>query len=281
MPVKSSVQENTATLLADDEPAPFRVLNEDSSHPVLLLCDHASRRFPASVGSLGLDPAAMRCHLAWDIGAGALTERLAMALSLTAVLAAYSRLVVDCNRQLLDPGAFLVFGDGILVPGNRHLSEAQKAARADEIYWPYHAAINREIARLSAQQRANAGFPMVLSIHSFTPVLDGVSRPWEIGILWDKDRPTAEALIRGFSDAGYQVGDNLPYSGKAPQDYTIDNHAEAAGLLHAGIEIRQDLIDGAEGVDKLVSVMRPIIKSLASSVRPGDAQEERRSAGHD
>ncbi|MDH4049700.1 MAG: N-formylglutamate amidohydrolase, partial [Gammaproteobacteria bacterium] len=105
--------------------------------------------------------------------------------------------------------------------------------------------------------------------------------PWEIGILWDKDRPTAEALIRGFSDAGYQVGDNLPYSGKAPQDYTIDNHAEAAGLLHAGIEIRQDLIDGAEGVDKLVSVMRPIIKSLASSVRPGDAQEERRSAGHD
>lgn len=271
MPAEGSVQEKALTVLAEGEPLPFRVLNAKSSYPVLLVCDHASSRFPASVGSLGLDPVAMRCHLAWDIGAGPLTENLAASFSLTAVLANYSRLVVDCNRQLLDPGAFLVFGDGVLVPGNRHLSEPQKAARAREIYWPYHAAIDHEIQRLSALQQS----PIVLAIHSFTPVLDGESRPWEIGILWDKDRPTAESLIRGFLDAGYVVGDNMPYSGKAPQDYTIDNHAERAGLRHAGIEVRQDLIDDPDGVDKLVSVMQPIIAALVTQIhRTGQAQEQ-------
>lgn len=274
MALEGATEDQTASILAAGEPAPYRVLHRRSAAPVLLVCDHASRRFPAAVGTLGLDPVAMRCHLAWDIGAGPLTERLADALSFTAVLANYSRLVVDCNRQLLDPGAFLEFGDGVVVPGNRHLSAADKTARADSIYWPYHRALDREIKRLGA----GACPPILISIHSFTPVLDGVSRSWQIGVLWDKDRPTSELLIRSFGNAGYLVGDNEPYSGKAPQDFTIDHHAEAAGLRHAGIEVRQDLIDTEEGVDRMVSVMRPIIESLpgwvyGSAVRSGRKEQ--------
>jgi hypothetical protein len=112
---------STRRLLADDEPLPFVVMNGESTLPILLICDHASRRFPAALGTMGLDPVARRCHLALDIGAGALTERLANSLSATAVLCEYSRLVVDCNRQLMDPSAFLEFGDGVVVPGNRNL----------------------------------------------------------------------------------------------------------------------------------------------------------------
>jgi predicted N-formylglutamate amidohydrolase len=266
MPAEGTKTVQTASFLAASEPAPYRVLNADSIAPMLLVCDHASRRFPVSVGNLGLDPVARRCHLAWDIGAGALTEKLARTLSVTAVLAGYSRLVVDCNRQLLDPGAFLVFGDGIMVPGNRHLTVADRTVRAEAIYWPYHHAVDAEIKRLSLQDC----LPILLSIHSFTPVLDGVSRPWQVGILWDKDRPTAELLIRGFTEAGYHVGDNEPYSGKAPQDFTIDHHAEEAGLPHVGIEIRQDLIDDSAGVNKMVSVMRSMLRLLPSRIYASD-----------
>jgi predicted N-formylglutamate amidohydrolase len=248
-------------LIADDEPSPFCILNPDSTGNVLLVCDHASRRFPRSLGDLGLDPVAKLCHLAWDIGAGPLTERLAQKLSLTAVLANYSRLVVDCNRELLDAGAFLKFGDGIPVPGNRNLTEAQRTARAEAIYWPYHRAIEGQLKRLyqlSVQ-------PVFLSIHSFTPVLDAVSRPWQVGILWDKDRNTAELLIQEFARAGYLVGDNLPYSGKAPQDFTVDQHAERAGISHAGIEIRQDLIHEESDVERMAEVMCPIVQRLMTS----------------
>ena len=116
-------------LLSPEEPGPFRVLNPLAEHPVLLICDHASYRFPKSLGDMGLDPFARRCHLAIDIGAGPVTERLAQTLGVTAVVHNYSRLVVDCNRQLMDPSAFLEYGDGILVPGNRNLHRAASRGR--------------------------------------------------------------------------------------------------------------------------------------------------------
>jgi predicted N-formylglutamate amidohydrolase len=258
-------------LLAADEPAPFTVLNPASDKPALLVCDHASRLFPRSLGDLGLDPLARRCHLALDIGAEALTMRLAESLGVTAVLAGYSRLVVDCNRDLLDPGAFLEFGDGIVVHGNRHLSPAQKTARADAIYWPYHRAIDAEIKRLTGGLRS----PGVIAIHSFTPVLDGVSRPWEFGVLWDADRRVSDILIRELTAAGFVVGDNEPYSGRAPQDFTIDNHAEAAGLPHVGIEVRQDLIDDDEGVAGIAAILHASIQRIpAGFFGPMGEQDE-------
>ncbi|MGB5738793.1 MAG: N-formylglutamate amidohydrolase, partial [Woeseia sp.] len=212
----------------------------------------------AALGSMGLDPAALRCHLAWDIGAGALTETLAQRLGATAVLCNYSRLVVDCNRQLLDPQAFLEFGDGVIIHGNRALNEEQKKARATEIFWPYHAAIDKQIKRLTA-----AGItPIILAIHSFTPVMNGVSRPWEIGILWDKDPAVPDILIPALRVAGFNVGDNEPYSGRAPQDFTIDNHAENAGLPHSGIEVRQDLIARSAGVLRIADVFEATLKTV-------------------
>lgn len=258
-------------LLAPGEPVAFRVMNPGASEPLLLVCDHASRRIPAALGTLGLDPVARRCHLAWDIGAGALTRRLATAMGVTSVLAQYSRLVVDCNRDLLDPGAFLEFGDGVVIPGNRKLNQAQKDVRAAEIYWPYHYAIDLEIKRLAQHEYP----PALATIHSFTPVLDGVSRPWEIGVLWDADRDTAEILIDGFRAAGFMVGDNEPYSGKAPQDFTIDHHAEDAGLPHVGIEIRQDLIADADGVSKLAEVLVPILRRIPAGRRYAETVRER------
>ena len=264
MPTEGTDNNPAISLLAADEPPPFTVLNADDETPILLVCDHASQRFPQSLGTMGLDPFARRCHLAVDIGAGALTRALAERLGVTSVLCQYSRLIVDCNRQLMDPGAFLEYGDGVVVPGNRNLHREDKEARADAIYWPYHNAIEAEIERL----RAAGPDPLLVAVHSFTPVLNGESRTWEMGVLWDQDRPTAEVFINDLRAAGYLVGDNEPYSGMAPQDFTIDHHAERIGLPHVGLEIRQDLIHHDDGVEAIADVLQPVIASARSRARP-------------
>jgi predicted N-formylglutamate amidohydrolase len=253
-------------LLASDDPPPFVVMNPQASRPVLLVCDHASRRFPKALGTMGIDPLARRCHLAIDIGAAALTKSIAENIGVTAVLCQYSRLIIDCNRQLMDPGAFLEFGDGVVIKGNRNLHANEKKLREQEIYWPYHGAIDAQIKRLYVPDIA----PVFVSIHSFTPVLNGESRAFEMGALWDTDRATAEIFLNDFRQAGYNVGDNEPYSGKAPQDFTIDHHAQAIGIPHIGIEIRQDLIADEEGVARISGLMSPIIESVPARLRPTD-----------
>ncbi len=267
-----------AQLLSAGEPGPFQVLNPLAEAPILLVCDHASCRFPESLGDMGLDPFARRCHLAVDIGAGPLTEKLADSLGVTAVLAQYSRLVMDCNRQLMDPSAFLQFGDGILVPGNRNLHQSDKDLRAETLYWPYHTAVDKQVQRLR-----NAGpLPAFIAIHSFTPVMNGEARPWEMGVLWDTDTRLRDIFLEDLTAAGYLVGDNQPYSGKAPQDFTIDHHAEEIGLPHIGIEIRQDLIDDEASVEIVANAMHKIIESIPERlIRMGAGDAEKRTSFHD
>ncbi len=264
---------NQNKVLADDEPAPFRVLNPESEKPLLLVCDHASRRFPASVGNLGVDRAVKRCHLGSDIGAKRLTRALAGRLGATAVLQRYSRLVIDCNRQLLDPGAFLQFGDGVVISGNRNLDSAEREARSEAIYWPYHRAIAHEVDRLTAA----VAKPAMLAIHSFTPVLNGKFRPWQIGILWDEDARVPQPMMEQLRDQGFLVGDNEPYSGKALQDFTMDHHAEEGGLPHVGIEIRQDLICNDKGVTAIADALQPVITNILAQLYPTDIETRERT----
>jgi len=262
---------NNIELLSPGEPTPYRVMNPLVETPILLVCDHASHRFPESLGHLGLDPFARRCHLAVDIGAGPLTERLSESLGVTAVLAQYSRLVVDCNRQLLDPSAFLVFGDGVFVPGNSNLRQSDKDLRSEAIYWPYHRVVDDQINRL----RSIGGPPFFVSIHSFTPVLNGISRPWEMGVLWDADEEVARMMLEELRGAGYTVGDNEPYTGKAPQDFTVDHHAEEIGLRHAAIEIRSDLIDNETGVEEIAGLLHNAVESIVERL---GLQEQEKTA---
>jgi predicted N-formylglutamate amidohydrolase len=270
MDESNDIKKSGFELLAADPP-PFFVMHRDAASPLMLVCDHASCRFPEALGDMGLDPFARRCHLAVDIGAGPLTEYLADSLGVTAVLAQYSRLVVDCNRELMDPTAFLEYGDGIRVPGNCNLRRSDKQARAEAIYYPYHAAIDEQLDRLDSVGVQ----PAFVSIHSFTPVLNGEARPWEIGVLWDNDQELHGHFLEGFQAAGFEVGDNEPYSGKAPADYTIDNHAEPRGLPCVGIEIRQDLVADEAGVARVGNVMHRILESVPEWLV---ARTDRRSA---
>jgi predicted N-formylglutamate amidohydrolase len=234
-------------LLAGDEPPPFELINDSASARVLLVCDHASRRIPARLDNLGLDELALRRHIACDIGAGDVTRRLSRMLDAPALLANYSRLVVDCNRHPHDPTAFLAVSDGEFVPGNQSLTQAEKQRRADAIFHPYHTGIRDRLRRFGDSEIV----PALIAIHSFTPIYNRTSRPWQIGILWDVDPRIPVPLMEKLGRVpGLVVGDNEPYSGRAPADYTIDHHAEPLGLPHVSIEIRQDLINTAEGADR-------------------------------
>ena len=244
-----------------DDPSACELIEVPSARwPALLVCDHASARIPAPLGTLGLSPVSLADHIALDIGAAALTRALSLRLKLPAVMASYSRLVVDCNRRLADPTAFPETSDGVQVPGNADLDESERRRRADALYWPYHHAIRDQLGALESKQPA----PALIAIHSFTPRFNGADRPWQVGILWDKDPRIAVPLMdRLRKVGGLTVGDNEPYSGKHPADFTIDHHAEAEGLPNVSIEVRQDLITLEAGVDTwadlLADVLQPIL----------------------
>ncbi len=248
----------TGALLSPSEPPPYEVINTSGKARLLLVCDHASRRIPAQLRDLGLDELALGRHIACDIGAGDVTRRLSSMLDAPAVLAGYSRLVVDCNRKLHDPTAFLAISDGEFVPGNHGIDEAEKQRRANACYHPYHAAITDQLAAFDGRGIV----PAFVAIHSFTRIFNRQRRPWEIGVLWDSDPRIPVPLMEQLADRGIVVGDNEPYSGRAPADFTIDHHAEGGGLAHVSIEVRQDLIDHPEGVDRWSRILGEILGDI-------------------
>jgi predicted N-formylglutamate amidohydrolase len=275
MQVASSA--NSPPLLGPGDPSPVEICHGQGAAPVLLTCDHASNAMPHALDGLGLPPAARREHIAWDIGAAAVTRLLAQALDAPALLTGYSRLVIDCNRDPADPTSIPTVSDGVAVPGNRDLAESARAARHAACFAPYHSAI---AARLDALLAAGAP-PALLSIHSFTPLMAGVVRPWHIGILWDKDGRIPQPLLAALrADPAIIVGDNQPYSAREPAGYTVRHHAVQRGLPHVAIELRQDLVADDEGArswaERLAAALRPILtrreiyRAERATVAPGN-----------
>jgi predicted N-formylglutamate amidohydrolase len=265
-------------LIGRDDPAPFVVLEEHGTAPVLVVCDHASRAIPRALDRLGLPELPSWQHVAWDIGAGELARGLAHALDAPAVLAGYSRLVVDCNRRPDDPEAFRTESDGWAIPGNQGLDEYQRRVRLSSFFDPYHECI----AAMLGGFRARGVVPLLVAVHSFAPRLGGQDRPWHVGVLWDHDEPNARRLLDGLcAEKDLVVGDNEPYSGKHPANYTIDHHAKTRRLPHLCIEVRQDLIDSPAGVERWVRLLARQVTAILAvpdarrMLAPADAHRPR------
>jgi predicted N-formylglutamate amidohydrolase len=226
-------------LLAADEPAPVAVDAGDGRSPFVIVCDHAGRLLPRSLGSLGLPASELQRHIAWDIGAGAVAMRLGTLLGGVVIRQSYSRLAIDCNRPPAAPSSIAELSECTEIPGNRGLDPAARQARHDEIFRPYHDCIAAELDRRSA-----AGLATVLvAMHSFTPVYLDVARSLHAGILYNRDRRVAATLLELLrAEPGIEIGDNAPYALSDDSDYTIPVHGERRGLPHVEIEVRQDLI---------------------------------------
>lgn len=247
------------------DPAAFRVIREEGKAPFLLTCDHASLALPPGYGTLGLPEAELARHIGWDIGAAKLTEALSEGLDACAVLSGYSRLLIDCNRAPDDPTLICELSDGAVVAGNRGIGPAEVAKRLALYHTPYHAALAAQIALL--QKRVMA--PPIVSVHSFTPSMRGRSRPWHVGILWNKDPRLAVPLLEKLGrEPDIMVGDNEPYSGRDNVGYTMRRHGAEAGLPHVLLEIRQDELLDEEGVERWAGRLARILAEIMAEGHP-------------
>ena len=230
-------------LLGPGDPPPFSVHNAEGKAPLLLLCDHASKAVPKTLGDLGVGEAALSRHIGWDIGGLEAAVALADALDAPLVASGFSRLVIDCNRWPGGEGSTPEVSDGTAVPANRALTKEQIDARAEACFWPYHREVDRHLDRMTADGRKVA----LLVMHTFTPEMNGFRRPWHVGVLWNDDPRLPEPLLAELRrDASLIVGDNEPYSARASYEYTLNAHARSRKLPHCSLEVRQDLVATAE-----------------------------------
>ena len=238
---------NRAALLSPKDPPPYEVVNPHATVPLLFICDHAGHQVPAALADLGLTKADLVDHIGWDIGADAVTRRMAAVFGATAVLSTYSRLVIDANRPLGHPTSIAPESDGRAIPANIGLDAEGRRARAEACFWPYHRAVAAQKRRLCKQTSP----PVLVYIHSFTPAMsDGTPRPWECGILWDRDERVAAPLLRFLGQTlGERVGDNKPYTGRGGTGYSAQVHTAEPNLPHVMIELRNDLIGDEAGVN--------------------------------
>lgn len=249
-------------LLAPGEPPAAQAYRWSGQGRALVVCDHASARIPQALGRLGLPVEALYRHVAVDVGAARLTRALADGLDTPALLAGYSRLVVDCNRAPDAWDAFATDGDGHPIPGNETLTGEDRERRLAAIHRPYHATIGRTLAALEVR-----GAAALVAVHSFTPVFRARHRPWVAGVLYGRDERLAVPLRERLERARLgRIGDNEPYSGRWPSGYTVNRHAAAAGRLHVSLEIRQDELLTPAGLRRwatvLVDALGPLLRGV-------------------
>ncbi len=239
-----------------------RVLNEGGSSPYVVVCDHASNHVPRQFGSLGLTPADLERHIAWDPGALPVSEALAQSLDAVLVASTMSRLVIDPNRSLNAPDLIAAVSETTAVPGNADLSEAAAAERIALAYEPYHAALDAMIAaRLAAGRETQ-----LIAVHSFNPVYRGVSRPWHVGVIHDDDERLSAPLIAALQRHNeLVVGVNEPYSPADRVYFTLERHARARGLPCVMIEVRNDEIADGAGQARWAAILA---QAVAEAERP-------------
>ncbi len=219
------------------------VLNPQGTFPGIILCDHASSAVPPEYENLGLSEADLNKHIGVDIGIAEVVRSVAHRLNAPAVLTRYSRLLLDCNRWIADPRLILAESDGIAIPGNRNVSEAERQRRLDTYFWPYHAVVNATIAHHAAREP----FTFIISLHSCTRQLGAEFRDWDAGTIWHEGDSLSHALLSALGNRGdLKLGDNAPYSGIGGS-FTIDYHSWGTGLPACGLEIVNDLLMTPEG----------------------------------
>lgn len=234
----------------------FTILNPNGTFPVVLTCEHASCALPPEYGTLGIPPDELRRHIGWDIGAGAVVQEIIQHTDSTAILSQYSRLLIDCNRDLSDDDLIIPESDGTHVPANMHLTEAEQQQRIMRFYQPYHAAIDHVLP----QKMFSPVF--LLSVHSFTPVLGEKKRPFDLGILFDRYEDLAQEFGQRLSHTGYRVRYNEPYSGYDGLIFSVRSHGERHNLVYLEIEINNSLLLDRTSIAAMGQKLSHVLKDV-------------------
>lgn len=241
-------------------------VNADGSSSIVLVCEHASSYIPAHFDTLGLSEADRKSHAAWDPGAMAVAESVASHLDAPLIASGVSRLVYDCNRPPSSEDAMPACSEIIKVPGNQNLSPAERADRTEAVYRPFHATLHRMISLTTD--------PVIVTLHSFTPVYHGLRRVVEIGVLHDSDTRLADALLDlAPQHTTMNVQRNAPYGPEHGVTHTLREHGVKNGHLNVMLEIRNDLIATAEQQEKMAALISGWIAAACAQLKvPGDVQ---------
>jgi predicted N-formylglutamate amidohydrolase len=238
-------------LLGAADPPAVEIINPQGPSPFLLIGDHAGNLIPQALGTLGLDPRELERHIAWDIGIAELGRALSGKLDAPFIAQRYSRLVIDCNRDPLSPEANPRESDGTRIAANEDMDPAHWQMRVAAIHNAYHHAIHEELVRRSAHHVNST----LISLHSFTPTLNGEVRPWHVGVLHagHVDRFAKRLLDRLRQNDGLIVGDNEPYEMDAT-DHTVPRHAFPK-LPYAEIEVAQSILGTPQQIDEIAEIL--------------------------
>lgn len=232
------------------------LINENSQTPLILICEHASAFIPDHLNNLGLDADALSSHVAWDIGALDLAKNLANTLDAPLVAAGVSRLVYDCNRPPEAIDAMPLKSEIYDIHGNQNITAEDRNWRINSLYHPFHDAIAKQI-----QQTLDQGIvPLIVTIHSFTPIYHGNPRRVEIGILHDRDTRLADAMLA--ENYPYVVERNEPYSPTDGVTHTLQKHAIAQGLPNVMLEIRNDLLSAPQELNKMSETLGEVLQEI-------------------
>ena len=221
---------------------------------LLIIADHASNYIPKKYNNLGLKKKDIFTHKAFDPGVKELAINLSKKLNSQLVLGEYSRLLIDCNRDLDDPTLISVISDRKLILGNLKITKQERINRINKMYKPYHEKIKKEIS----EKKIN----IIISLHSFNPIFKGKKRFLKFGILSNQDRRLSDLILNELKKQKKVVGDNKPYKGSLIGD-TLHKHALKMGIHHSLIEIRNDLLSNVKKIDQVSNLMyRVINKSI-------------------
>lgn len=255
------LENNDDALLSAGDPEPVERVNEDSQSPVLLLCEHGGKQLPIKQNMLGLSADTLNEHIAWDIGAAAVARKVAAMLQAPLLVQRYSRLLIDCNRPPNTLASIPERSDGVIIPGNRNLSQPQRLSRQLEVFDPLDDAIKESLTR---HQRKAA-----FSIHSFTPQMhDQQPRPWHAGFLTRTDHGTSEAMIGVIKQQrpALMLAINEPYDIDDETDWFIPRYAESNELVHCLIEIRNDQLRTDDGIDLWAELLGLAISAVTKDI---------------
>ena len=246
-------------ILGQSDPDPVMAHGEDRTSPFLIVCDHAGNAVPRALGNLGLSETHLQDHIAWDLHAWPVAAALADRLAAPLFGQAYSRLVIDCNRQPTAADSVPAVSDAVTIPGNTGLTAKERAHRVDAILMPYQNRIARHL-REAAPEHARC----IISVHSFTPALGatGQPRPWHVGVISGDDKRMHNIALAFLRDTepSLVIGDNEPYSVNMTADYTLPIHAEPVGIPYVEFELRSDLLRKAEGRDRFIALLERTVR---------------------
>jgi predicted N-formylglutamate amidohydrolase len=263
--------------LAASRPAPgpaaipdfVELVNPDGAFPCLITCDHAGNGLPGMPQGLGLAPEALERHIAYDLFVAELARDLSCRLGAPAVLMGVSRLVIDCNRWIEDPRSILPESDGVTIPANAGVTASERGRRIESYFLPYHRIVQEALDDL----RRRAGMPLFLALHSCTPSLGGLARPWSAGTFWHEDPRLSAALLAGLAARTDEaLGDNEPFNGLEGA-FSIDYHTWGAGIPACGLEVRDDRLMAPEGRDHWAGMLTQTLRDIVRDLLPRWRQE--------